>query len=1518
MPAFLMKLHTRSLLHVGWLILCLLQLSVASAQVTAGFTADKTGGCSPLTVSFANTSSGAGISATYTWDLGNGSFSYNKNASATYTEEKTYTVTLTVADNGREYTRSMQVVVARKPVANFTVSASSGCIPFGVTFTSTSQPGDGTLSSFVWEYGDGYAERTSSGTTSHTYTRESVPSVTLTAINSYGCASAVYKKAVTEVLPPLAAVFTSDKAVLCTLNDAVAFTNTSYGPGTLQYKWDFGDGKTSAEKDPKHVYASKGEYQVSLTTSNNKGCTQTTQLPAKLNVASYTADITVPAPICTGASVSFGSTVYPYTYNQQWTFADGDIYSPYAYKYFTTGGTQTVKLKAVFDKCPLEVTKTFTVHTTPDLKGFEINSNAPCGAPSTVAYKDTSSWAVSWAWSFYNGNTVNSSIRNPSVNYTYDGVFSAYLTAKDANGCTATGSGSVLIGRPSVATSYTSSTATGGGVTNCGAFSVSFKASVNIGSIQSYKWSNGVSTSTVAEPTFDFTTPGYYNVTLTYVTDKGCTGTTTGIPVTVFKRPQAAFSGSTSVCGNSTANYNASDGAIDHTWSAYNTKNNVFFYSGGSYPSVVFPDTGVYTVKLISYNGYDKGCSDTVIKTDYVKVLPPFAGTINYTNTCDGTRGAVTFTENSQQVEKWDWDFGDGGTMTYAKADKPAQVVHTYKATGTYIVRLKVTNGDCVLSTERTAQVLLKQKPVLTASNTTICNNETIDIQLNGFEVNPSVTWSESNFYYFTQLQYNDGTPFTGTNNNTTPGTGTYYHYWRTNYTGILGNIEGGKNAIRVITTSAGFNCQDTSNYVAIQVNRPTPAFKVVKDSVCNKQANVLEDLSKASNSNKIIKWQWSFGDGEYTEYTQFTRQVSHVYKNVGNYGVNLTVTDNQGCTSSTYGNVVMAGPIADFSFYPTAGTPKNTVYVSNYTRSVYDYLYPNDYKWRFSISKTTSDQYTPPGLTYTKAPDNDTITLIASNTRSHCADTAVKVLPVINMNTAFTMNTSFLHSTGCLPVFVQFTNTSYNVTGVIWDFGDGTGLEDLSNYNRNPGHIYREPGVYKVTLYGFNTYYNSKDTTVDSVIIRPAATAQVTSNITESCTAQDVQLKLLSSTNVTEFTWDFGDGILEAVRGNSALHRYETAGIYQPVIIAKNGNGCPYSFATPAPILVDSLHITIQSKPPFICDSATVGFQPVVKNLGADKLGKALYYHWSFGTQRPADTANEATPSFYYNRAGVYNTTLRVRSEAGCVKETSATVTVVTTPVTSITALKEICANESLVFTGKASPAPENWQWQFGNGESAGVQDAGAISYRQAGTYQIRLVADNKGCTDTALHTLEVRPLPLVAPMNDTAVVIGATVPLRAAGRNDIVRWNWLPMGDAVCPTCAVTTAVPSRHTTYEVTGWTKYGCSASQSFHVRLLCAATPIFIPNTFTPNKDGRNDLFYPRGKGVKLVKFFRIYNRMGEMIFERRNFQLNDASQGWDGTYLGKTLGNEVLAYASEMVCNAGETFSIKGSVMLIR
>lgn len=1497
-------------LLLSWQLFIILPVS---AQLTAGFQPDKTGGCAPLTVSFTNTTYGAGPNVTYTWDLGNGNFSYNTSATATYTEEKTYTVQLTATENGKTSVATMQVTVARKPVANFTVSAPSGCIPFGVTFTSTSTPGDGTLSSFVWEYGDGYADQLTSPIATHTYIKVMTPSVTLTVVNSYGCAAAVHKDAVTEVLPALTSAFTADKAVLCTVNDAVAFTNTSSGPGILSYAWDFGDGKTETSVSPGHVYGAKGEYWVKLTTSNNKGCSQTTTLPTQLNVAAYTADFSTPPLICTDNNnyYSFNATTYPYSYNTDWTFSDGytSSYSGSVYRNFTTGGNQTVKLKALFGNCPLEVTKTIVINTTPVLNGFEVANNAPCGAPSTVQLKDTSSWAVSWSWQMNDyPNYGTSTAKAPSYTYRSDGGYGISLRAKDIKGCEASAFASIYIGRPFAYIYTENSTADQGGATNCGPFTISFKSTATNGTIASFKWNfaDGT-TATDAEPRHTFSRPGSYGVTLSYVTDQGCTGTTTPALITVYQKPAAAFSGNTTVCGNTNTTYFSNNAALNYSWLFYDVHDNVMGYGGSAATSITFSDTGLYSVRMIAYNGYDPGCSDTLYQKDYIHVLDPFVGSITAMNTCNGKRDTISFTESSRRGEKWEWDFGDGSTLT---TTQQTGAKHVYAATGSYNVTMAVTKGNCRLSTGTQVQVLLKQKPSFSATKNSICNTESLDIRLDGYEVNPRVSYVYDSYYYFTNLEYEDGTSFTGSNQNTT----NQNYYWRTYYTGRLSGLVPGKTKLRAITNSASFGCADTSNYIPIQVNGPVPGFKVVGNNVCYKATNIIEDTTKASNSNTIARWDWSFGDGQVESFTTPVKQIRHTYPDLGTYYVTLRATDNQGCTSTTSGTATVAGPKADLYYSPSMGTPKNTVYVYNNTSG----NQPIEYKWTFSNSKTTYTDYMPPVRTYTKAPDTDTIRLMVHNPDSGCRDTAVKVLPVVNMNTDFTMNTSFLHSTGCLPVFVRFTNISYNTTGVIWDFGDGTTLEDLTNQNRNPGHIYREPGVYKVILYGFNDYLASKDTTVDSVVIRPAATANIESGITESCTAKEIGFTS-NMRNAASFSWDFGDGVFSQGTGNTTTHTYIVAGLFQAAIALKNADGCPAAAKLAVPILIDSLNVQIRPQPTKICDSGNVVFNPVVRNLGADKLGRALYYHWDFGTLQPKDTANTAIPSFYYNRQGNYTIKVKVTSQAGCVKEASEAITVITTPQASIAAMDEICAGESVSFKGNATPANNvSWKWDFANGATATDKEP-AIVYTQAkDSYKVRLIADNSGCADTAFHELAVHPLPMLQPLQDTTAVIGSVIPLRTAGSADITRWSWQPSATIACPTCAATTATPLRHTRYEVAAYTRYGCSATASFYVKLLCAETPIFIPNTFTPNKDGRNDLFYPRGKGVRQVAFFRIYNRLGEMIFERRNFTLNDPSQGWDGTYLGKPLQNGVFAYTSDMVCDAGETFSIKGNVMLIR
>lgn len=224
----------------------------ANAQLQANFTTDKPGGCSPVTVKFTNTSTGASANATYLWDFGNGNTSALPDAAATYVQEQVYNVTLTVTDGGKTAAVTKQVSVYKRPTVNFSFDVNKGCLPLPVNFSAAATAGDGSIDTYYWDFGDGYTTQTSLAQIQHIYNLSQNTSVGLTVKNSYGCYTSIEKKGV-EVLPETRASFTTDNKFLCRITDAVSFTNTSIGRGNLSYLWDFGDGKTSTIASPSHV-----------------------------------------------------------------------------------------------------------------------------------------------------------------------------------------------------------------------------------------------------------------------------------------------------------------------------------------------------------------------------------------------------------------------------------------------------------------------------------------------------------------------------------------------------------------------------------------------------------------------------------------------------------------------------------------------------------------------------------------------------------------------------------------------------------------------------------------------------------------------------------------------------------------------------------------------------------------------------------------------------------------------------------------------------------------------------------------------------------------------------------------------------------------------------------------------------------------------------------------------------------------------------------------------------------------
>lgn len=780
------------------------------AQLSADFTPDKTGGCSPVTISFKNNTTNASAAAVYKWDFGNGNSTtttnINASVGATYSVEKTYTITLTVIDGSNSNTKTQSIIVYKKPIVEFSVLSAKGCSPFTTTFTSNSAAGDGNISNYFWDFGDGNTQRgagLSQVINTFTYTQKA--KVGLTVTNSYGCQATTEKADFVETLAPVTAAFSTNNTMLCHEGDAVRFTNTSTGSDVLSYSWDFGDGVTGTEQSPTHAYAQKGNYTVKLAVTSSNGCKGDTMIPSYINVANFNTDFNIPALICQNSTVTFKNKSSPAPASFSWqidTYPVSSNYDSSVSYYFYNAGTHKVTLINNFGSCSQSMAKTIVVNPQPVLNGFVINNTVLCGAPTTVSFKDTCSTAVAWNWDFtYNYGVPKSTANTQSTSYTYtvESYYNVYLLVTDAAGCTASAIKSINVQKPYIGINVVKSNGYyPNGLSGCNSLTVTLAATPD-NTVTDYLWDFGDGgTSTLAQPEHTYTAIGNYNIKLTYTTAAGCKGVTASSYIAnIYKKPVAAFTTSaTTVCGNTPVVFiNSASGTSWVSWfiGGLNIEAGATYTNYNSF-SYQFSDTGLYTIKMIAFNN---GCTDTLVQLNYIHVLPPFPKISAIVNTCSGTRGDVLINQASRYATQWQWDYGDGSAPYILNTDLP-QVSHTYTKTGMYKVALTVVNGRCTVRDSMSAFILLKQNPQLSATAQNICANQQLNIKIGNLEENPLAqyyrqsSYSSSYSFYSTVFQYGDGSIFGGNNYST-------LSYYDTAYTANLSRLQPGKINLRAI-----------------------------------------------------------------------------------------------------------------------------------------------------------------------------------------------------------------------------------------------------------------------------------------------------------------------------------------------------------------------------------------------------------------------------------------------------------------------------------------------------------------------------------------------------------------------------------------------------------------------------------------------------------------------------------------------------------------------------------------------
>jgi gliding motility-associated-like protein len=1655
----------------SFLILALLFCHTSYGQLDAGLSASSTGGCSPVTVAFTNQTTGASSSATYTWDFGNGNkvttSDPNYSSGATYVAPGIYTITLTVNDGSITSSRSVTVTVYSNPTAGFNLtSGAAGCIPLTSAFQSSSTPGSGTITGYYWDFGDGTTLNGTTPSASHTYTFASSPTVQLTVTNSYGCSATVQQSGLVSIKPSVLPAFTTDSTTICHLGDGVPFVNSTTGPPTLSYLWRFGDGATSTASAPTHAYTAPGVYTVSLMATSSAGCADSLVKTAYVQVAQNKPKFGLPASVCADQPFwVYDSTAVSDNFSSEWTISStGTGLTQYGAtaEYNLLPGTYNLTLSGMFGTCPGATTKTIVVNPIPTVPAFTMQSDtSSCGAPAIWTFSDTAK-ATAYAWSegidYYSAsNNVFATTPNASYTFTTNNEYYVALTLTNTFGCQATIGQYLTVQQPNVNIAFT------GPLASCSAISGTFSAGGNFG-IAKYNWNFGDgTTSTSPTPTHTFTTPGVYNVSLNYTTTNGCTGTTT-MPNEIYIAQNMAMNFSiltpNPVCGNSFVTVEGSRGAYELIWN-FGDGSGWIYNADNIDQTHQYEKEGTYTVTMIAVdvNNY---CTDTVTKVDSITVLPSFPNMSSPINTCAGSRGLVSFPDSVRGATSILWNFGDGTTLALGSKAQDT-VLHTYTKSGVYKVMLTSVNGACTNEDSTTVYVLLKQHPLLTATQTSVCADGSLNLTVNNLDTNYWVAtpaWEETIGlnWYPAAYQYGDGTFYTGYS---------WYGGLTDNgnvLTGSLQRVKPGEDSIRVITTSAQFNCNDTTNYVVVKITGPIPGFEF--QGGCYKDPVMFTDTSRPTLGGPIVSATWDFGDG--TTLTSTSATVSHTYAAAGTYYPKISVTDSSGCTISTidafywvYGGglvtpvLTVNGPQASFYWTPANLMPGNTATFFNTTNGPY-----TSSLWTFS-SGGTSTNLTEVSRTY-PAATNDTVTLVVyDNTPGYCpTDTSRQVVQVRAVSSTFTYASTYVNGNNCPPVIFNFTTTNFNVTNWNWDFGDGA----TSEGNPDPSHTYNTPGKYYITLLASGE--GITDTVTDSVVVK-GPYAKVSVDSAWVCAPAGVTLRAVA-VNAQSYIWDLGDGTVINASDTFLTHIYSIPGIYKPTLTLEDSLGCKASFSPSGPVLADSLSAEASLNPAHVCDTGTVVFGNSVYSLSQSQWGDPLTYHWNFGTGRAGDTSNVPAPSFAFDAVGTYPISLTVTSVAGCVAHAQDTVRVTRSDPPAIHGPSAVCLGDTLHFSG-TDAFPDTVQWTWVVPTLSLMHDSASAFVLPAGNYVLSLIASLGGCSDTATAFVVVHPLPaititparplvclggsvslvasggasyrwspatglndasLAAPMagpasttvytvavtssygcvdtdsvdvlvatpfqlimpadtfvcagdsielapqgaysyqwisgvsssspsvwvnpstpstytvvgydaygcfSDTASVsiaieplptvhadkvgpieAGNSVRLSGYGSPDVINWFWSPPRGLSCTNCEDPVSTPDSDLVYTVTGETQYGCTASDTVRISLYCVESAVVVPGAFTPNGDGINDYFYPKGKGARIVKDFRIYGRWGNLVFERQNIALNDISNAWDGTVGGFPQPVGAYVYFVDVICDTGEPFTLRGTVMLER
>lgn len=580
---------------------------------TAGFTVANT--CYGSPVQFTDTTStSTGAINSWAWNFGDGNTASTQSPLHSYTSTGSYQVSLIVANaNGCVDTINRSVNVFPVPAANF--SSNNVCLNGPTNFTDQSQIVGGGTFQYAWDFGDNTTDTLMHP--QHNYTAAGTYNVNLSIITPYGCSATVTRSVTVYPLP--VADFTAGN--VCLNFPVQIIDNSNIPSGNLSgWSWTLGNGANSTSQNPTVFYPNAGFYTITLEVTSNYGCKNSVIDSVEVYAAPS------PQPLagtgCIGDNIPFADTssgANNTIVTWDWTFGNGSTGTlANESSTYTAAGTYVATLTTTnANGCRASANTNVIINPLP-IAGF--NASTAC-LNSPVVFTSTSTVPAGGSITGYNWNfgdgTGTSVSQNPSYIYTQAGTYTVTLIVTSDDGCNDTITSQVIVNPLPVANFSEMS------VPGCGPIVVPFTDSsfVSSGNVVAWDWDFGDGgSSNLQNPIHTYSSSGNFNVTLTVLSDSGCTNTITiNNAVTVYPGPDAEFEPDPALQTILNPNFdfiNLSTGALTYAWT---------FGDGGSStqfePNYTYRDTGNYLVTLWVTNSY--GCLDSV--SHWVRVDPIFS-----------------------------------------------------------------------------------------------------------------------------------------------------------------------------------------------------------------------------------------------------------------------------------------------------------------------------------------------------------------------------------------------------------------------------------------------------------------------------------------------------------------------------------------------------------------------------------------------------------------------------------------------------------------------------------------------------------------------------------------------------------------------------------------------------------------------------------------------------------------------------------------------------------------------------